>query len=169
MTVPMNDKLNYVIAESLAEFIGLGFHVGWRALDQIALGVDGSQVESYFAQRDRESWPSLEEKLAYIQTCLQISHVPLSFARLAYLDEKFRKFIDDGDEPEETNESKSRRAVLLARYELTEIVKVFRDAAIQKTTFSGRHRDSRLYETMAMAYNRLSAAGDVGRLCFSNF
>lgn len=164
MTVPMNDRQNYIIAESLEEFLGLGYYVGWLALDQIAFGPDKLKVETYFSQRNLEFSPEQEEMLVFIRDGLQLRHVPLSFARLTGLDEKFGRLIDDGEEPEESAEDRAALATFLATAELAEVARKFQEAAIEKETFGGSRRDTRLYRIMALAYHRLNAAGDTGRL-----
>ena len=39
MTVPMSDQHSIVVAETLTEFLGLGYHVGWFSLEQLAYDV----------------------------------------------------------------------------------------------------------------------------------
>src|SRR5688500_1004029 len=50
MTMPANDQLNYVVAEGFNEFLGLGFNVGWFALEQISYQPDWAL--KYFAAAD---------------------------------------------------------------------------------------------------------------------
>ncbi len=167
MTVPANNKHNYVIAQSLEEFIGLGYHVGWLSLDQIAFGPNKSKVEADFARRAKNSSPKLEIMLAYIRTGLKVRHAPLSFARLADLDKRFGKFVDDGDEKDQTKKEKTAQASFLNRAELTKVFQTFRDAVIEKETFRGSRRDHRLHRTMGTAYHRLRSSGEAGGVLLS--
>lgn len=87
MTVPMSDQNNIVVAETLEEFLGLGYYVGWFSLEQLAYDFD--EAISYFNQPDSETWPEKEEELRAIRKALQIKHAALSFERIRHLNEKY--------------------------------------------------------------------------------
>ena len=91
MTLPANDQLNYVIAETLEEFLGLGFHTGWFALEQIAYDPDWAL--DYFSSPNDESDETQQERLKFLQDMLCIRYVPLDLARVDALTHKYADYL----------------------------------------------------------------------------
>lgn len=87
MTMPMNDQLNYVVAESFDEFLGLGFHVGWFALEQIAY--DPEWALQYFGSEDPEASEDTNTRLSALRTELGIRYLPLNIKRIEALTERY--------------------------------------------------------------------------------
>jgi hypothetical protein len=92
MTVPMNDVNNFIVAESLDEFLGLGYYVGWQPLDGIAYRPD--EVESHLAQPDPELWPEEIELLRKLREELTLKYWPLSLRRIRELDERYGSALE---------------------------------------------------------------------------
>jgi hypothetical protein len=100
MTVPanFNDELNVVLAESIDEFLGLGYHVGWFALEQVVY--DPEWAPDYFAQPDPDD--DDEDKTArleFLRSELGIKSVALSLKRIAKLTKRYASFLVVPDEP----------------------------------------------------------------------
>jgi hypothetical protein len=91
MTVPMGNHSNLVVAESLEEFLGLGYFVGWFSLEQLAY--DASDAVSYFAQADAEASPEKEEELSILRDALQIRYTALSLKRIQHLNVKYLSLL----------------------------------------------------------------------------
>ena len=91
MTVPMSDQYNTVVAETLGEFLGLGYFVGWFSLEQLAY--EPRWATEYYNQPDPEAWPECESELSLIRERLCISHVPLVLSRVQYLNETYGSLL----------------------------------------------------------------------------
>jgi hypothetical protein len=91
MTVPMASQYNTLVAESLQEFLGLGYFVGWFSLEQLAY--DASEAVSYFSQSDPDSWPEKEEELALLRNEIGIGYIALSLERIQRLNEKYQSLL----------------------------------------------------------------------------
>ena len=91
MTVPMSDLHNIVVAEDLMEFLGIGYHVGWFCLEQLAY--DANWTVSYFSKSDSETWLDKEEELRLIREKLSIRYIPLSLNRIKNLNEKYLSLL----------------------------------------------------------------------------
>jgi hypothetical protein len=87
MTVPMSDRNNIVVAETLKEFLGLGYFVGWFSLEQ--LSYDPDWALSYFSQPDPDTWPEREEELRLIRDELAINYAALSLNRIQALNDRY--------------------------------------------------------------------------------
>ena len=98
MTVPMSDPYNVIIAENFEEFLGLGYYMGWFALEQI-IYKNSMDAVSYFAGPDTEESPERDELLVILRKEFNIKHIPLSLARLDELKKKYEKLIEADDEP----------------------------------------------------------------------
>jgi len=99
MTVPMSDRHNVVIAETLGEFLNIGFHVGWFSLEQIVYNPD--EAVEYHADADPEDWPEHIDELVFFRESLGLTYQPLSLARIAALEEKYHPLLIADDEPPE--------------------------------------------------------------------
>lgn len=97
MTVPISDQYNTVVAESLQEFLELGYHVGWFSLEEIIYSPE--DAEAYFAAHDPESWPEHTEDLASFRDRLGLHHRPLKVERLRTLQAKYLPFVIADDYP----------------------------------------------------------------------
>lgn len=91
MTVPASDTPNFVIAEGFDEFFGLGFFVGWFALEQIAYQPDW--VTEYFSKPDPDADPKLGIRPETICKKLGVRHVPLSLTRIFELTARYADVI----------------------------------------------------------------------------
>lgn len=100
MTLPAADKHNLVVAEGLAEFLGLGFHVGWFALEQVLY--QPSWAEGYFSRTDADADTEKEELLEVLRSSLDIRPVTLSAARVSFLTAKYAHLLEVPDDPPET-------------------------------------------------------------------
>ena len=98
MTLPANDQLNYVVAEGFDEFLGLGFHVGWFALEQIAY--QPSWALEYFTANDTEGSVDKRIRLAALRRELQILYAPLSLERIGALTEQYEAHLQVPAEPQ---------------------------------------------------------------------
>jgi hypothetical protein len=100
MTVPMNLVHNFILAESLDEFLGLGYHHGWFALDQVAY--QPSRVEERFGEEeDPERWPEDAGVLARLRRLAGFTPVRLSMTRIAELQAKYGPYVVADDAPPE--------------------------------------------------------------------
>ena len=97
MTMPANDRLNYIVAEGFDEFLGLGFHVGWFALEQIAY--QPSWALEYFAANDTEANDDKRIRLAALRRELRIQYAPLSIQRITTLTERYEAHLRVPAEP----------------------------------------------------------------------
>jgi len=97
MTLPANDQLNYVVAETLDEFLGLGFYAGWFALEQIAYDPDWAL--EHFSSPDDEGDETQQERLKFLQDVLGIRHVPLDLERIDALTGKYADYLQVPLEP----------------------------------------------------------------------
>jgi hypothetical protein len=99
MTVPMSDDRNHVIAESFDEFFGLGYHVGWFALEQAPH--DPAWSEAHFSAEDLEASDDKVVALALLRERLAIRYVPLRAERLTQLTKKYSQFVVTPPLPDE--------------------------------------------------------------------
>jgi hypothetical protein len=97
MTLPANDEHNFVVAEGFEEFLGLGFHVGWFALEQVVY--EPEAAVAYFRQHDPDEPPYKTIRMKAIRQELKIHHVPLDIERLAGLTKKYSSYLVVPDEP----------------------------------------------------------------------
>src|SRR6185295_6645015 len=88
MTVPMSDRHNTVVAETLEEFLSIGCEVGWFSLERIVYSPD--EAIQYFASPDPESWSEGEDLLRVIRDSLSLRRIGLSSERLVQLETKYR-------------------------------------------------------------------------------
>lgn len=91
MTVPMSDQHNIVVAETLKEFLELGYYVGWFSLEQLVY--DANWAVTYFSQPDSETWLEKEEELRVIRETLQIEYTALSLERIKNLSETYLSLL----------------------------------------------------------------------------
>ena len=94
MTVPMSDARNVVVAESFAEFLGLGCHVGWFLLEQLAY--DPAWTAEHYAKAERE--PDCEAVLKRIRAKLRLKPAPLQLDRIRQLQDKYLPLLQLPDE-----------------------------------------------------------------------
>ena len=80
MTVPMTDKNNIVVAESLEEFLSLGYHVGWYALEQLAY--DEKDTIEFYSKPDPEISREAKLFLEIIRNELSIDFKAITKDRL---------------------------------------------------------------------------------------
>jgi hypothetical protein len=102
MTLPANDRHNYLVAESIEEFLGLGYHVGWFALESIAYEPDAAV--QYFTQPEAETPALTDGKSAlmeFLRAELDIQPVVLSLDRIAELTERYAQYLVVPDEPDD--------------------------------------------------------------------
>lgn len=97
MTLPANDQLNYVVAETLDEFLGLGFYTGWFALEQIAYDPDWAL--EHFSSPSDEGDETQQERLKFLKDVLGIQHVPLDLDRVDALTGKYADYLQVPLEP----------------------------------------------------------------------
>jgi hypothetical protein len=98
MTVPMNfTDANVVLAESIDEFLGLGYHVGWFSLEQVVY--EPESVPDYFAQPDPDHDEDETARLEFLRSELGIKPVALSLKRIAKLTKRYASFLVVPDEP----------------------------------------------------------------------
>jgi hypothetical protein len=95
MTVPMSDARNIVVAEGFEEFLGLGYHVGWFLLEQLAY--DPVWTAEYFTRAEPDS-PECEAILERIRTGLRLKPVPLDLDRLAQLKDRYLRLVQLSDD-----------------------------------------------------------------------
>ncbi|SDK20631.1 hypothetical protein SAMN05421823_102140 [Catalinimonas alkaloidigena] len=95
MTVPMAPKNNVIVAETFAEFLSLGYHVGWSALEELVY--DEEEAIAYFSKPDPELDQEEQRFLTIIREELKIELQPLSTNRLAELHNRYfhRLVIDE--------------------------------------------------------------------------
>ncbi len=98
MTMPANDQLNYVLAEGIDEFLGLGFHVGWFALEQVAYSPEWAS--QYFAGKDSDASQDMESRLSALRRELSMRYVPLELARIDALFKKYAAHLQVPPEPQ---------------------------------------------------------------------
>ena len=91
MTRPAADIQNHIVAESFDEFFGLGFHVGWFALEQAFY--DPVWAEAYFSTPEADANEFKAAALDFLRTQLEIKYVPLQHARLLALTAKYAEYI----------------------------------------------------------------------------
>jgi hypothetical protein len=82
---------NHVIAESFDEFFGLGFHVGWFALEQAFY--EPESAVAYFSSPDADADEYKDAALCYLRTQLDIAYVPLQHERISALTMKYAQYI----------------------------------------------------------------------------
>ncbi|MDW7694496.1 hypothetical protein R9C00_07075 [Flammeovirgaceae bacterium SG7u.111] len=87
MTVPMSNKNNIIVAESFEEFLSLGYHVGWFAIEQ--LSYDEGDTIKYYSKPDSETTDKERLFLEIIRDELKIKFEPLSKDRLVELHDKY--------------------------------------------------------------------------------
>ncbi|MBX9901950.1 MAG: hypothetical protein K2Y28_14330 [Burkholderiaceae bacterium] len=98
MTMPANDQLNFVVAETLEEFLGLGFHVGWFALEQIAYEPDWAI--SYFSGSHEEAKTYQQDRLLPLRNELNFKYIALDLARIDALTCKYAQYLRVPLEPQ---------------------------------------------------------------------
>ena len=98
MTMPANDTFNYVIAEGFNEFLGLGYHVGWFSLEQIAY--QPKWAVEYFSAIEQDAGAAKRERLEALKLKLDIQYVPLMLERITELTEKYRLHLQVPEEPQ---------------------------------------------------------------------
>jgi hypothetical protein len=96
-SMPANDQLNYVVAESFDEFLGLGYHVGWFALEQIAYSPEWAL--QHFANEDPETRHEAKARLAALRSELGIRYVPLNLQRIEALTNLYAHHLEVPAEP----------------------------------------------------------------------
>ncbi len=98
MTVPMNhgkiDDYNHVIAENLNEFLGLGFYLGWFALEQICYSFEGDTFGFYQKSRKVEDDSCDKLFIEKLRQKLKYGYVPFNEERLKELKEKYFKYLE---------------------------------------------------------------------------
>jgi hypothetical protein len=87
MTMPAMWPPNYVVAEGFEEFLGIGFYVGWFAIEQVIYEPDWAA--EYFAKEDLDQHEDVRARLAMLRKAMKVKHVPLSAKRVAHLTEKY--------------------------------------------------------------------------------
>lgn len=100
MTVPANfNDENVVLAESIDEFLGLGYHVGWFSLEQVVY--EPEEAPDYFAQPDPDDddYEDKTARLEFLRSELGIKPVALSLKRIAKLTKRYASFLVVPDEP----------------------------------------------------------------------
>jgi hypothetical protein len=97
MTMPANDQLNFVVAENFDEFFGLGYHVGWFALEQIAYSPEWARL--YFANEDPEARDEARARLAALRSELGIRYIPLNIQRIEMLTSRYGHYLQVPAEP----------------------------------------------------------------------
>jgi hypothetical protein len=98
MTLPASEELNLVVAESIDELLGLGYHVGWFALEQIVY--EPEWALQYFAQPDADAADDKLARMEFLRSELSIQPIALSLDRIANLTERYASFLIVPDEPE---------------------------------------------------------------------
>jgi len=98
MTVPMAGTYNVVIAETLEEFLGLGYFVGWFALEQLTY--QPAWAVRFFG-RPRSDWPEREALLVHLRAALDIHHVPLRQRRIRHLQSTYLHLLRLPPEPQD--------------------------------------------------------------------
>jgi hypothetical protein len=91
MTVPMASRHNVIVAESLSEFLALGYFNGWFSLEQLVYHPEDA-VE-YFAGPDGEDDPEREALMVSLRQSLGIARVALSQARIEELQLKYGALV----------------------------------------------------------------------------
>ncbi len=97
MTMPAVAQ-NFVVAESFDEFLGVGYHVGWFAVEQIAY--QATEAEAYFAQPDRDAGPRKTALMALLRERLALQHVQLRRERVELLTQRYAEHLVVPDDPE---------------------------------------------------------------------
>lgn len=92
MTLPMATRNNVVVAESLDEFFGLGYHVGWYALEQLVYDLE--DTIRYYSDQSESLSKQQKTFLEIVREELKINHVPLTKDRLDELDDKYYKMLN---------------------------------------------------------------------------
>jgi hypothetical protein len=80
--------------EGFAEFLGLGYHVGWFSLEQLAY--DLAWTADYFAKAERG--PDCEAILKRGRSSLRLKPVPLNLDRILQLQGKYVSLVQLPDE-----------------------------------------------------------------------
>lgn len=106
MTMPAVAQ-NFVVAESFDEFFGLGYHVGWFALEQIAYR--SAEVEAYFAQPDCDDGPAKTARMTLLRERLAIQHVRLLRERVESLTQRYAEHLVVPDDPEMLSQKSAPR------------------------------------------------------------
>lgn len=86
MTVPMMEA-NLMVAETLAEFLGIGYRVGWFELEQLAY--DAPATLAYYAAVPAPVSVQEQAFLDLVRTELRVAPVALTAKRLADLEQRF--------------------------------------------------------------------------------
>ncbi|MBT9395589.1 hypothetical protein KLP40_20655 [Hymenobacter sp. NST-14] len=86
MTVPMMDA-NLVVAETVAEFFGIGCQTGWFELEQLAY--DAPAALAYYAVAPAPASAQEQAFLDLVRTELRVVPVTLTAERLADLEQRF--------------------------------------------------------------------------------
>jgi hypothetical protein len=99
MTLPAAERHNLVVAEDIDEFLGLGYHVGWFALEQVVYQPEWALA--YFSQPDPAAPEYKSARMEFLRSGLGIRPVALSLERIAKLTERYASFLIVPDEPPE--------------------------------------------------------------------
>ncbi len=83
MTVPMMDK-NIILADSLDEFLGLGYYNGWFPLEQLVYNFN--DAIDYYSNPDKSLTLQQNNFLDFMRTEFDIVHTPLTKKRLEILE-----------------------------------------------------------------------------------
>ncbi|WP_147320911.1 hypothetical protein [Hymenobacter lapidiphilus] len=86
MTVPIAET-NVVVAETLAEFLGIGSRMGWFELEQLAY--DAPRTVAYYGVAPAEVSTQEQTFLDLVRTELRVAPVALTSERLAYLNRRY--------------------------------------------------------------------------------
>lgn len=86
MTVPMMDA-NLVVAETVAEFLGIGCRTGWFELEQLAY--DAPATLAHYAAAPAPASAPEQAFLDLVRTELRVAPLALTAERLADLEERF--------------------------------------------------------------------------------
>jgi hypothetical protein len=98
MTLPPCIPHNVVLAESIDEFLGLGYHVGWFALELVSPYSPESVLE-YFAKPNPNDPHYKSERMEFLRSQLGIRPIALSLQRIAALTERYASYLIVPDDP----------------------------------------------------------------------
>lgn len=100
MTIPMNSGndigvYNWILAENLDEFLGLGYYNGWFFLEQIAYQSTRERAFAHYSGDHFLAYEDFSEVhfITRLRTALGYAHSPLSVERLKELKEKYFHFL----------------------------------------------------------------------------
>jgi hypothetical protein len=88
MTVPMEpDVTNFILAESIEEFLSLGYYNGWFFLDKVAYKLEEAVL--YYSKEDPELNTRTKEFIKIIKDEFKLQPIALSTTRLEELKKKY--------------------------------------------------------------------------------